>query len=144
MGLHQMNSISPQDMSILRHYFKTYRPKIILVIIFGSHGTDDQKPESDLDFAILFQENIDLYQEMNLLAKLSDILQFENIDLVNLNKAPVTLQFNALGGKIIYEHDHALTSDYMEKVFTIYGDYAPVISAFDQDFIHKEITLNGL
>ena len=47
---------------------------------------------------------------------LSRILNFENVDLVNLNKAPVMIQFRSLGGKIIYERDYYEVYDYMEKV----------------------------
>lgn len=134
-----MNIINAEKRKRLSNLFKNHRPEILLVILFGSYQTEYQRPDSDIDFAILFQEKIGLKEEMNLLAQLSDILEYENVDLVNLNTAPITIQFNALGGTIIYEKDYVLTSNYIEKVLKIYGDYAPVLARFDQEMLDKEI-----
>ncbi|NLY37918.1 MAG: nucleotidyltransferase domain-containing protein [Firmicutes bacterium] len=135
-----MSIITAQKRKRLNDLFKNYHPDILLVILFGSYQTKYQRPDSDIDFAILFQEKIGLQEEMKLLAQLSDILEYENVDLVNLNTAPVTLQFNALGGTIIYEKDHVLTSNFIEKVLKIYGDYAPVLAKFDREMLEQEIS----
>lgn len=129
------------DEQNLRDYFKS-QENIILAVVFGSHGTEFQRGDSDIDFAILFDETVDMLQEMRVLNDLSNILNFENVDLVNLNKASVILQFRALGGKIIYERDYYEVCDFMEKVFKIYADFAPKVYAFDQDMLKTSIDIS--
>ncbi len=54
-----------------------------------------------LSFAVLFNTETDIYVEMRLLAGLSELLGIENIDLVNLNKASIMVQHQALAGRYI-------------------------------------------
>ena len=64
-----------------------------------------------------------LYDEMRIQAALSEELSFENIDLVNLNKVPVKLQFNLVStGRIIYEKDTEFTNQYIEDLLKKYHD----------------------
>jgi predicted nucleotidyltransferase len=135
-----MRLLTVSEKKYLTSFFKQYQPEIMLVTVFGSHGTDAQRDDSDIDFGILFKDSIGLFEEMKILAHLSEILNYENVDLVNLNTAPITIQFNALGGEIIFEKDYILTSNYIERVLKIYGDYAPVLNKFDQEMLGKEIT----
>jgi len=67
---------------------------IMVCYLFGSYGTEYQTSLSDIDFAILFKEELEvnLMREMEIMAELSLILGVEDIDLFNLNKAPIYLQ----------------------------------------------------
>lgn len=134
-----LKKITSLEKERLIKYFSTLKPAVIMVSLIGSHGTEYQRRDSDIDLAILFAEKISLLDEMKILKDLSDILQYENVDLVNLNNAPITLQFRAIEGKILYERDPRQVSDYMEKVFKLYGDYAPVLKNFDQEMLRGEI-----
>lgn len=133
--------LDSKDMKKLRDYFSS-KPNILLAILFGSHNTEFQREDSDIDFALLFEENINILEEMELLKDLSRILSYENVDLTNLNKAPVSLQFEALRGEIIYEKDFNKTSDFMEYVFKRYADFLPVIKSFERDFLDRRIDLD--
>lgn len=133
--------LKSEDKEKLRDYFGS-KENILLAIIFGSYNTEFQRENSDLDFAILFEKNVSLMEEMELLKDLSRILSFENVDLTNLNKAPISLQFEALKGEIIYEKDDEKTSDFMEYVFKRYADFVPVMRAFEQDFLEGSFVLD--
>ncbi len=134
-----MIKLTDQNYADLEKFFKSFQPEIILAIIFGSYGTEQQRADSDLDFAVLFNNQVDIYAEMRLLSGLTDLLGIENIDLVNLNKASIVVQHEALAGKFIYEKDPIITSDYFEKVVKYYCDYAPVLNKFDREFLEEKI-----
>jgi len=121
-------------------------PQVQTVFLFGSYGTEYQTPLSDVDFAIMFSENISMAEEAALLNKLSIAMDTDRVDLVNLNKAPLTLQFTAIAeGKIIYEQDYIATCDFVEKVIKHYHDYAITLNKFyrDYDQSFKEAYLDG-
>ena len=72
---------------------------------------------------------------MSFLSRLSDVLGTDCVDLVNLNKAPVNIQFKAVSeGKLIYERDYITTCDYVEKVVGIYQDYAIDLENFYREY----------
>ncbi|MDA8233215.1 MAG: nucleotidyltransferase domain-containing protein [Clostridia bacterium] len=110
-------------------------PEVMAVILFGSYGTENQTPLSDIDFAVLFNKEQNLSEEMVFLSKLSDALGTDRVDLVNLNKAPINIQFKAISqGKIIYERDYVSTCDYIEKVINFYQDYAIDLHNFYREY----------
>jgi len=110
-------------------------PEIQAVFLFGSYGTGNQTDLSDIDFAVLFDRRLDLTQEAACLANLSEFLGTDRVDLVNLNKAPLNLQFKAISeGKIIYEREYITTCDYIEKVIDLYQDYAIDLNYFYQEY----------
>ncbi len=109
-------------------------PEVLIAFLFGSYGTENQTTLSDIDFAVLFNKKLGLREEAVFLAKLSDFLGTDRVDLVNLNKAPLNLQFRAVSeGKIIYERDYITTCDFIEKVIDLYQDYA-----IDLNYYYKE------
>ncbi len=134
-----MIKLTNKNYADLEKYFKSFQPEISLAILFGSYGTEQQRADSDLDFAVLFNTQVDIYAEMRLLSDLTGLLGIENIDLVNLNKASIVVQHEALAGKIIYEKNPIITSDYFEKVIKYYCDYAPVLNKFDREFLEERI-----
>ncbi len=110
-------------------------PEVMTVFLFGSYGTENQTALSDVDFAVYFNKTVDLAEEMSFLSRLSDVLGTDCVDLVNLNKAPVNIQFKAVSeGKLIYERDYITTCDYVEKVVGIYQDYAIDLENFYREY----------
>ncbi len=129
----------------LNELFDKY-PHVQTVLLFGSYGTEYQTPLSDIDFAVFFSENITIAEEADLLNKLSITLDTDLVDLVNLNNAPIILQFNVIAqGKIIYERDYIATCDFFEKVIKYYHDYAITYNQFNRDYDEsfKEAYLDG-
>lgn len=118
----------------LNELFNKY-PQIQAVFLFGSYGTEYQTLLSDIDFAVFFSENVTIAEEADLLNKLSITLDTDLVDLVNLNKAPLVLQFNVIAeGKIIFERDYIATCDFIEKVIKYYQDYAITLNQFNLDY----------
>jgi len=130
---------------ILVDYFKN-DPQIVSAFIFGSFGAVWQTPLSDLDLAVLFTEDIPLMEELKRTAEISSLLGLEDIDFINLNKAPVHLQHEILlKGTGIFDGKPELTQDFVEKVLEIYHDYQGILSKYREDF-HEgliEDYLNG-
>jgi predicted nucleotidyltransferase len=77
-------------------------PRVIFAYIFGSVARGTQTPFSDIDIAVYFSEGADLVSEkLNLLGKLIDNLETDDLDLVVLNTAPLPLQARVLRDKEI-------------------------------------------
>lgn len=90
---------------------------ILTVYQFGSYGTEFFTAHSDIDFAILFKQKPELEEEMYLQACISIKLSYEDIDLVNMNTAPLILLFNIISeGKIVYEREKDETDNFVERV----------------------------
>ncbi|EQB86320.1 hypothetical protein M918_15390 [Clostridium sp. BL8] len=109
--------------------------KIVGVWIIGSYGTEYQREDSDIDFAILFQNDLSLMEEMDVACKISDAIAYENVDIINLKKAPILLQFKTIKeGRTLYERDYIKVSDYIEYVLNRYREEKHRIEAFRKDF----------
>lgn len=130
----------------LRKYFST-RKDVAAAFLFGSYGTQYQTPLSDVDIAVLFvpEDTIDYTTELTMLADLADIIGEDDINLVVLNKAPLTLQFEVLAtGKILEQKDLYL-EDYHEYVCKRYADYKIDLDQFNADYdaALREVYLDG-
>ncbi len=109
---------------------------IAAALLFGSYGTKYQTPLSDVDMAILFLpgQKISLDRELVILSDLSIITGEEDINLVILNKAPLTLQFEVLlTGNVLFKKDLCL-EDFHEYVCKRYADYKIDLDQFNRDY----------
>jgi len=115
-------------------YFQT-NDDILAVWLIGSYGTEYQTEKSDIDFSILFNKDISIIDEMKISCNISDIIGYENVDTVDLNKAPITLQFKTIKeGKSLYEANFIKTSDYIEHVINRYREEKYYIESFRKDY----------
>ncbi|HHZ20766.1 MAG TPA: nucleotidyltransferase domain-containing protein [Firmicutes bacterium] len=109
--------------------------KVLAVYVFGSTIEGYAHPGSDLDLAILFKDTISLYDELTYQSRLSELINFEQVDILNLNKAPIRLQFTVVStGQLIYEADQLAVSDYLENLFCQYHDQAYRYYQFFKDW----------
>jgi predicted nucleotidyltransferase len=121
-------------MQELTTYIKQNK-NIIALYIFGSYGTKYQHVNSDLDFAILYKDRPSLFEELEIESDISQIFHRDDIDVVNLNKAPIDMSHQVLyTGDLLFCRDEILLADFKEKVFNIYGDYGIVLKKFYDDF----------
>lgn len=117
----------------LNNYFKTNK-NIVAVFLFGSFGTDYEQPNSDIDLAILYKNNPTLYDELEIECQLSRFFERDDIDVINLNTAPIDICHEVLyTGDLLYCSDEILLSDFKEKVFKIYGDYGITLKKIYED-----------
>lgn len=122
----------------LIEYFKK-DPNILLAAVFGSFVENNFLEKiSDIDIAILFENNITLMDEARIMDDLSGILKFEDIDLLNLNKANFLLRYNAvIKGRIIYEKDRKITEDFLESVLYSYRLHYYRYNSMQKEFIQN-------
>ncbi|MCB2290010.1 nucleotidyltransferase domain-containing protein [Clostridium sp. CS001] len=115
-------------------YFET-NEDILAVWLIGSYGTEYQREESDIDFSILFNKDVSILKEMKISCNISDIIGYENVDTVDLKKAPITLQFKTIKeGRSLYEADFIKTSDYIEYVINRFREEKYHIESFRKDY----------
>jgi len=108
---------------------------IATVYLFGSYGTELYDPErSDIDLAILYIRDLTLKEEMLIDAEITLILESDNVDVVNLNKARVDISYQVLAtGKLIYERDEIITANFVENVLKNYFDHGLALEKIKAD-----------
>lgn len=129
----------------IREFFTDY-PQVAAVYLFGSYGTEYQLPSSDLDLGIVFVEDPVWKEVLEIDAELASLLHTDSIDLVNLNQAPLDLQYRVLReGVLLLEKDYLVNSNFIEKVTKYYWDYSISHRKFMQDYeaALKEAYSNG-
>ncbi len=127
-------NIEPQVEEIEQYFLN--RQDVAAALLFGSYGTQYQTPLSDVDIAVLFMpgQQIIMNRELAMLADLSAITGEEDINLVVLNKAPLTLQFEVLlTGNVLAKKDFYL-EDFHEYVCKRYADYKIDLDQFNKDY----------
>ena len=98
-------------------------PKVLFSYLFGSLAKGSPLPLSDVDIAVYLADTINRVDDkLDILGKLMDILQTDEIDLVVLNTAGLPLIMNILKcKKIIVDKDpyvrHIFESLSMRKFF---------------------------
>ena len=103
--------------------FLTSHPKVVFSYLFGSLAKRPPSPLSDVDIAVYLETGADFAEsKLEILGELMDILQTDDIDLVILNTADISLVMNIIKPKqIIVDNDpferHRFESLAMRKYF---------------------------
>ncbi|MDM8523719.1 nucleotidyltransferase domain-containing protein [Desulfococcaceae bacterium HSG8] len=103
--------------------FLKSRPDVLFAYLFGSLAKGKPRPMSDVDIAVCLSEDSNMAEKkMELMGRLADILKTDEIDLVILNSAPLTLRMKILENKKIIADNapfarHAYESLTMRKYF---------------------------
>lgn len=119
----------------LKKYFSE-QLNVLGAWIIGSYGTEYQREDSDIDFAILYDKDINDLEEMKFACDLTELLKVENIDTINLKKAPITLQFKTIKeGRTLYESNYIKVCDYIEYVINNYQNKKYYLNQFDKDYL---------
>lgn len=100
-----------------------------LAVVFGSFANSTNRPDSDLDIGIVFQniaeakkDPVALYSDLR--DEFSEKYKTENIDLVYLEETPLSLQYRAANDGIpVYEADIAAFADFKERAWKFYFDF---------------------
>jgi predicted nucleotidyltransferase len=111
----------PQVVDFLKN-----RQKVVFAYLFGSLTRDKVLPLSDIDIAIYLKEGVDLDKEkMSILQNLIDLLGTEEIDLVLLNTAPLTLKARTVENKkILVDKEPFLRHSFESLVLREYFDFS--------------------
>jgi uncharacterized protein len=105
--------------SVLKHH-----PKVQGIYLFGTFGTDLERPDSDLDLALLLPPT-DAGKEINLAfgACHDELVELtgRNVDLINLRKANTVFQNEIINeGTLIYSAGEAEIDAFEMKVMSAY------------------------
>jgi len=117
---------------------------LVAAYLFGSYGTPDQTPLSDIDLALVFRGGClpSFKEELALLGDVQDTLGEEDVSLVFLDRAPSPFQYQVLStGRRIYCADEAALADFVQKVLKIHGDfildYQPFLEEYDRSLVAR-------
>jgi predicted nucleotidyltransferase len=97
----------------LTNFFRTI-DNVHIAYLFGSTVKGNVNELSDIDIAVMLDENLSkkdmLNMELDLISELTRVLKSDNIDLVVLNDSPLLLKYN------IIKNGHFLTSDESKRI----------------------------
>lgn len=102
------------------------RTDILFAYLFGGLARGKPLPLSDVDIAVYFRETVNSTEKkLEILGTLTDLLETDEIDLVILNEAPLTLRMKVLENKrIIVENDPFLRHEYESLTMREYFDFS--------------------
>lgn len=99
---------------------------IKLIYIFGSYATEKNTPTSDLDIAILLNNDYNPMDKLILLGELTHMFKRDDIDLVILNTATSVLSHQIIKyGKLVYMENEETKVNFEVKVLKVYMDMEP-------------------
>lgn len=107
------------------------RTDVLFAYLFGSLAKGKIAPLSDVDIAIYLSEGTGLVgRKLEILGELTYIVKTDEIDLVLLNSAPITLRMKILENKkVIVDNDPFLRHRYESLAMREYFDFYPLENA---------------
>ncbi len=117
---------------------------LVAAWIYGSYGTPQQTPLSDLDLALLFQKGKvpEFKRQLEIYGKVPKILHEDDVSITILNRSPVLFQMRVLqtGRKIVCRDPVAL-ADFIEFVISRHADYIvdhqQFVKEYDQALVER-------
>ncbi|MCJ7773021.1 MAG: nucleotidyltransferase domain-containing protein [Desulfobacterales bacterium] len=102
------------------------RPDVSFAYLFGGLAKERPTPLSDVDIAVYLSEDEDyIEKKMEILGKLMEILETDEIDLVILNTASLALKMKILENKkILVDHNPFLRHRYESLTMRAYFDFS--------------------
>ncbi|MDB9543249.1 nucleotidyltransferase domain-containing protein [Microcystis aeruginosa CS-1036] len=96
-------------------------PNLKLLILFGSRARGEHKPDSDWDFAVLYEERSaqkDISSLLKIYTLLEQALEIpeDKIDVIDLKEcSPILAHYVARDGQLLYERETGLFEVFKEK-----------------------------
>ncbi len=111
------------------------RPELSLAYLYGSYARGQAWTYSDVDIAVLFAEDIEAEDYLDYLLRyigeVADILGFENVDVKELNGAPVEFQYQVIkGGQALYVREEEERMHFEAEVMIEYLDFKPILDEY--------------
>jgi predicted nucleotidyltransferase len=137
------NSSLPENIAdLLPTAFEYLRSEedILFAYLFGSLVGRKVSPLSDVDIAVYLAEKVSLAEnKLGILGNLANILQTDEIDLVVLNRAPLTLKMKILQNKkVIVDKVPFLRHRYESLTMRQYFDFS-----YKESFILRKRFFHG-
>lgn len=111
-----------------------------LLLLFGSRATGKNYATSDFDVAYLSNKDLDLMEEARLMLDLSPVFKSEDIDLVNLKKAPPLLYYAVFQDcQVLYEKDPLIFPNLRAYAFKRYVEEAKPLAEARWERLQKQM-----
>lgn len=116
---------------MLHSYFASL-DQVLIAYLFGSHARNQAGPESDVDIAVLLHEPIDdddcFAMRLNMIADVSDVLKYQEIDVIILNQASLVLRYHVVhDGLVLYCRDEQTRIMFTSRCVMEYLDFKPML-----------------
>ncbi len=110
---------------VAQAYIKS-RKDVLFAYLFGGLARGKPSPLSDVDIAVYLSEDGDVIEKkMEILGKLMELLETDEIDLVILNSAPLALRMKILESKkVIVANDPFLRHHYESLTMWEFFDFS--------------------
>jgi uncharacterized protein len=129
-----------QNIRCLREVFSGFN-QIKAAYLFGSYVENKETKYSDIDIGLVLNDDYDSMIKLDILMKLTEN-NFDNIDLVILNRANPLVKFEAVKhNKLIYQQEEFNAAGYYSLVIRTFLDFRPYLEV--QRHYLKERILNG-
>jgi predicted nucleotidyltransferase len=96
-------------------------PNLKLLILFGSRARGEHRPDSDWDFAVLYEERSaqkDISSLLKIYTLLEQALEIpeDKIDVIDLKEcSPILAHYVARDGQLLYERETGIFEGFKEK-----------------------------
>ena len=136
--------LSKEHLEILVQYFAA-QGNVLLAYLYGSQARGDSNALSDVDLAILLNDNPDSQScfetRLRVMGDISHILHIEDIDVAILNQASLALRYRVLrDGKLLYCADHDRMIAFRVRTINEYLDFKPILLRHERAIIEKART----
>jgi len=101
-------------------------PGIVAAYVYGSYGTSNQTPLSDVDLAVLYRDDKipDPDAHLRLIGRVTDTLDEDDVSVTILNQAPILSQREVLRqGRPLFVADDIAHADFVETVIDRAADF---------------------
>jgi predicted nucleotidyltransferase len=109
-------------------------PPVLAVFLFGSQVDGYATPRSDVDLAVLLSEPLALPNRLALEVDLCQALDREDLDVILLNDASISLRFRAIRGQLLYERTPAQVADFIQRAMLDFYDFQHVLKTYEREF----------
>jgi len=99
---------------------------VVFAYLFGSQATGGAGPRSDVDLAV-HVEGPSEDAELDLHGIAASALHRDDVDVLVLNRAPLTLQFEALKGRLLFSLDEGARVEIEARIMSTYHDRLPYL-----------------
>lgn len=119
--------LSKQDKQKISDYLAK-RKDIQVAYLFGSQASGKANKLSDIDIAVLFDNDLTTIerfeQKLNIIGDIGSLLSRDDIEVLDLNSAPVALRFSAIENReILFESGSVDRSIFEADTMSRFQDY---------------------
>ena len=129
-----------ESQKIILPILKQY-PKTQAIYMFGSYGTENQWPNSDLDVAILFPvmaaKRVDFWEWLEVSNAIAAAIQIKNVDFINLRQVDTVFRKEIIrANRLIYCTDTDAADEFEMIALSLYQKLVEE----RRDIVHDALT----